>query len=165
MNRLYTVEGHPQTLTNCNISIENLLSQTCSENEQPNSEKPISAFVVEIMITKINKYLHFPLISYKEKGIRIYNDRCELPFKTTVDNFMLEYLVKYQQIEGIVLRGYIWTENKSFEIRNVIKNLFDLRTRYKQEKNPLEMIFKLLMNSAYGKTIQNVITKRNIYFR
>ena len=162
MYRLSLITGTPQCLTS-SISIQSLLSQTCGEDEQPNASKPFSAFVVEIEITKINKNRHFPLIVYKENQINRNNDICQLPIKMTVDNITLEDLVKYQGIEGNVIRGYVWSGEKSFLIRDVIKKLFDLRCLYKQEKNPLQEVIKLIMNSCYGKTIQKPIMEEEIY--
>ena len=162
MNRLALITGTPQCLTT-SIPIQSLLSQTCGEDEQPNPNKPFSAFVVEIEITKINKHRHFPLIVYKENHINRNDDRCKLPIRMTVDNITLEDLVKYQQIEGNVIRGYVWTGKKSFLIREVIQKLFNLRLQYKEEENPLQEVIKLIMNSCYGKTIQKPIMEQEIY--
>ena len=92
-----------------------------------NTMEPITAYIVEIEITKVNKHRHFPLTLYRKNGIN-YNDDKNLPITMTVDNITLEDLIKYQDIEFTIKRGYIWTGKKSFLIRDVIKKLFELNT-------------------------------------
>ena len=52
---------------------------------------------------------------------------------------------------------------KSFLIREVIQKLHNLRCEYKKTKNPLQLIIKLIMNSAYGKMIQKPITTQKLF--
>ena len=65
-----------------------------------------------------------------------------------VDNITLEDFVKYQGIECEIIRGYKWTDNKDYKIRDLIQNLHELRCKYKVENNPLQEVIKLIMNSA-----------------
>ena len=70
-----------------------------------------------------------------------------------VDHIMLEDLLKFQDCDIKVLRGYYYDGNRDYRIRDIIRNLFELRLKYKKEGNPLQEIIKLLLNSIYGKTI------------
>ncbi len=83
----------------------------------------------------------------------------------TVDNIMLEDLVKYQKIEYKVIKGYAWTGKKDFTIRDVIKQIYNARVIKKREGNPIQETLKLIMNSSYGKTIQRPIKKQFNYVR
>ena len=47
----------------------------------------------------------------------------------------------------------ITTKEEIIRINHVIKDLYNLRLKLKQDKNPAQMVIKLLMNSMYGKTI------------
>ena len=47
----------------------------------------------------------------------------------------------------------ITTKEEVKEINHVIKDLYNLRLKLKQDKNPAQIVIKLLMNSMYGKTI------------
>jgi hypothetical protein len=77
---------------------------------------------------------------------------------------MLEDLIKYQQIEFTIKRGYYWNGDKDYTIQSFIQKIFDLRNQYKKEHNPLQVVYRLIMNSAYGKTIQRPIdTKVKFY--
>ena len=161
MNRLYCVKGKPEVLKPEELNTTYLLNNTCGEDEQPNKNKPISSYVVEILITNINKHLAFPCVVYKDKETNTNkNDDGEIAIGKTavVDNITLEDWIKYNGLECEVLRGYKWTGEKSFLIRDIIQNLHLLRCEYKKTKNPLQLVIKLIMNSAYGKMIQKPIT-------
>lgn len=161
MKRLYCVKGKPEVLKPEELNTSYLLNHTCAEDEQPNKNKPISTYVVEIQITNINKHLAFPCIVYKDKTTNTNkNDDGEIAIGKTavVDNITLEDWIKYNGLECEVLRGYKWTGEKSFLIRDIIQNLHLLRCEYKKTKNPLQLVIKLIMNSAYGKMIQKPIT-------
>ena len=161
MNRLYCVKGKPEVLKPEELNTTYLLNNTCAEDEQPNKNKPISTYVVEILITNINKNLAFPCVVYKDKQTNTNkNDDGENAIGKTavVDNITLEDWIKYNGLECEVLRGYKWTGEKSFLIRDIIQNLHLLRCEYKKTKNPLQLVIKLIMNSAYGKMIQKPIT-------
>ena len=161
MNRLYCVKGKPEVLKPEELSTTYLLNNTCAEDKQPTKQKSISAYVVEIKITNIKKHLAFPCVVYKDKETNTNkNDDGEIAIGKTavVDNITLEDWVKYNGLECEIIRGYKWTGEKSFLIREVIQNLHLLRCEYKKTKNPLQLVIKLIMNSAYGKMIQKPIT-------
>lgn len=161
MKRLYCVKGKPEVLKPEELNTTYLLNNTCGEDEQPNKNKSISTYVVEIKITNINKHLAFPCVVYKDKSTNTNkNDDGEIAIGKTavVDNITLEDWIKYNGLECEVLRGYKWTGEKSFLIRDIIQNLHLLRCEYKKTKNPLQLVIKLIMNSAYGKMIQKPIT-------
>lgn len=166
MKRLYCVKGKCEVLQDEELDMNYLLTHTCSEDEQPSKEKPISTYVVEIQITKINKHLAFPCVVYKDKQTNTNrNDDSEFAIGKTavVDSITLEDWVKYNGLECKIIRGYKWTGEKSFLIRDVIQNLHLLRCEYKKEKNPLQLVIKLIMNSAYGKCIQKPITTNLVF--
>ena len=166
MKRLYCVKGKPEVLKPEELSTEYLINHTCSEDEQPSQEKPISTYVVEIKITAINKHLAFPCVVYKDKETNTNrnDDTTEAIGRTAViDNITLEDWIKYNGLECQIIRGYKWCGEKSFLIRDVIQNLHLLRCEYKKTHNPLQLVIKLIMNSAYGKMIQKPITTDTVF--
>ena len=166
MKRLYCVKGKCEVLKPEELDTNYLLTHTCAEDEQPSEEKPISTYVVEIQITNINKHLAFPCVVYKDKQTNTNrNDDSEIAIGKTavVDNITLEDWVKYNGLECKIIRGYKWTGEKSFLIRDVIQNLHLLRCEYKKTHNPLQLVIKLIMNSAYGKCIQKPITTNLVF--
>ena len=166
MKRLYCVTGKCEVLQDEELDTNYLLTHTCAEDEQPSEEKPISTYVVEIQITNINKHLAFPCVVYKDKQTNTNrNDDSEIAIGKTavVDSITLEDWIKYNGLECKIIRGYKWTGEKSFLIRDVIQNLHLLRCEYKKTHNPLQLVIKLIMNSAYGKCIQKPITTNLVF--
>ena len=164
MKRLYCVKGKPEVLKPEELNTEYLLNNTCSEDEQPGS-KLISAYVVEIKITAINKHLAFPCVVYKDTTTNTNrnDDTSAIGRTAVVDNITLEDWIKYNGLECQIIRGYKWCGEKSFLIRDVIQNLHLLRCEYKKTHNPLQLVIKLIMNSAYGKMIQKPITTSIVF--
>ena len=126
----------------------------------------ISCYVVEILITKVNKHLHFPLMVIKDKKTKTNRNTNEAEGqKLVVDNITLEDFVKYQKIECEIIRGYKWTDKKDFQIQDLIQKLHEYRCEFKKTKNPMQEVVKLIMNSAYGKMIQKPIKDKFVYLK
>lgn len=160
--RLKLATGKPKVIPEnwCGNSKE-LLNHLMDEQQlEPTKDKYISAFIVDIDITKIGKNLHFPIIMQKTKeGNRNVNECCSM----RVDNIELEDLIKFQQIEYTIKQGYYWEGVKSDVFSNEMYRIYQLRKEYKKQHNPLQEVLKLLMNSTYGKTIQKPIETKCVY--
>jgi hypothetical protein len=149
MHRLWIVKGKPHVIP------KPLLDYTALANAS-------TAFVVDIEITKIGRSLHFPLIVKRSKDGGNQNvNECVI---MRVDDIMLADLIKFQKIEFTIKRGYYWDGAKDYQIQSFIKHIFDMRNKYKKEHNPLQLVYKLIMNSAYGKTIQKPIDNTCRFF-
>lgn len=148
MSLLYTLKGPPKVITS-----EQLLNW--------NQEYPKwDGFFIEIEILSVGRILDFPLISYKEHGKRIF---CNRTGTMWVNDITLEDLQTFHQITYRPLKGYYYNEGKNFRIQEVIKTIFNLRLDAKKQKQAIEVVYKLLMNSCYGKTIiKPRHTKKNI---
>lgn len=146
MARLYTLKGHPKIVDPEQHSLAWLLSK--------------DGCFLEIDIQEVPKELDFPLINRQtEKGRHFSNE----PGPMFADNITIEDIVNYHHvpIDKIkVLRGYYYDEGKNFAIQKVIRKIFDARLKYKAEGNPIESIYKLIMNSCYGKSILKPVYKR-----
>jgi hypothetical protein len=89
---------------------------------------------------------------YNENGVRVFTN--EMVNETIyIDKTSLEDLLKFQSVEFEVIDGYYFNEGRNDQIKITIKHLYDLRKRLKKDKNPAQVVIKLLMNSMYGKTI------------
>lgn len=153
MRRLYTVQGIPHVIPQTELNFEFLSKQ--------------SAYIVEINITKVNKHYAFPLIVRKVNGLNLNDDNLadgEI-VKMVVDNIMLEDLIEFQKIEFEFVKGYYWDGEKDYTIQNEIQNIFYKRKEYQKAKNPLQNLYKLIMNSCYGKTIEKPVDKEYKYFK
>ena len=108
-------------------------------------------YFVRIKINKINNNLHFPLLSrITDQGIRLFDNVCGEYY---VDKIQLEDLIEFHDIEFEVLQGYYYDEGRNCIINKVIRKCFDERLKMKKVGNPLQLVYKLIMNSCYGKTI------------
>ena len=112
-------------------------------------------FYVEININRIQakgvKEYRFSLVFQNIDGTKIFKDE---PIKHFyIDKRGLMDLEQFYDIEYDVIRGYYYNEGFNNKINQLIKILFDLRAKYKKEKNPVQQTVKLLMNSIYGKSI------------
>ena len=172
MARLYTVEGRPKVIKPEQLNLDFLSKQ--------------SAYIVEIIITKVKKHLAFPLIVRKVGGLNLNDDNigaqravdelcseqaqravdelCSAAVKMTVDNITLEDLINFQKIEFKFVKGYYWDGPKDYTIQKEIRYIFNKRLQYKKEKNPLQQLYKLIMNSCYGKTIERPVEKDYKYY-
>ena len=107
------------------------------------------------MLKKVGKHYSFPLIRFEEDGENIWadDDRC-LNRRYVVDKRTLEDWVEFQHVEYDVIRGLYWNEGTTDALAKYIVELFEKRRELKKQKNPLEKVYKLILNSIYGKMIQ-----------
>lgn len=120
-------------------------------------------YFVEIKIKEVNKHYKFPLMSYvNDDGIRIFtNDMINK--NIFVDKVSLEDLIQFHKIEFEIIRGYYFNEGRNNKCGEVIRYLFNQRLEAKKNKNPIQEVFKLLINSAYGKTLLKPIEEETVY--
>lgn len=110
----------------------------------------VDGYCIKILVTHIERDLRFPICRLKtpEGGCNWTN---ELKAKTiTVDKWTLEDLVRHQGARYQILQGYYYDEGRNHRLGEVIKDMFDRRQRYKDEKNPLQLVLKIALNSGYG---------------
>jgi hypothetical protein len=115
--------------------------------------KKYDGYFVEIKIKKVGINRKFPLLSYvDENGVRMFSN--DMIGKTVyIDKIALEDAIEYQKIEFDIIKGYYFNDGFNYKIAETIKYLFNKRVEMKKIKNPIQMVYKELMNSAYGKTI------------
>tara|TARA_Y100000114_G_scaffold56845_2_gene52030 strand:+ start:2636 stop:6244 length:3609 start_codon:yes stop_codon:yes gene_type:complete len=111
-------------------------------------------YFIKVKITKVGKKYHIPCMSYVDSKTGIRNWTNEMVGKICyIDKTTLEDWKRFQEIEYDILCGYYYNNGRNSTINHVIKELFDIRLKKKKEKNPIQVVYKLIMNSAYGKTI------------
>ena len=112
-----------------------------------------SGIFVKCLITKIGKHRQFALCSVMtDKGVRDFTN--DLVGKEIyLDKQSIEDLIEFQEAELKILNGYYYDEGHNPKIKEVIRYLYDTRRQKKSEGNPIQEVYKLIMNSSYGKTI------------
>jgi hypothetical protein len=123
-------------------------------------------YFVEIKIHNIPIKRRFPLTSEKnEDGVRIFSN--EIHNNLIVDKIQLEDLIQFHGLsmdDFTILRGYYFNDGFNNRINKAIRYLFETRKQKKREDNPSQEIYKLIMNSAYGKSIMKEITTETTFF-
>jgi hypothetical protein len=132
------LQGRPKILQEENLNKEFLDNQ--------------DGYFIEILIKSVGKSYPFPLMSKVCKGIREWtNDMVNERFYC--DKTTLEDLINYHKIEYEIIRGYYFNEGRNYQIKETIQKIFKLRLIEKEKGNPIQEVYKLIMNSAYGKTL------------
>jgi len=123
----------------------------------------VDGYFIEIKIKEVNKHYKFPLMSFKtDEGIRNFtNDMVDRIIY--VDKISLEDLIKFHKIKFEIIKGYYYDEGRNPKVVEVIRDLFNERVKQKKLNNPIQNVYKLLMNSAYGKTLLKPIENETKY--
>lgn len=70
-----------------------------------------------------------------------------------VDNITLEDFIEFKKIGLELISGYYWSGDRDYRIQDEIRKIFNKRLEYKKQHDPFQQLYKLIMNSCYGKTI------------
>ena len=123
--------------------------------------KQYDGYFIEILVKNVKIKRSFPLASITDNGIRNFTNDL-IGKKIYVDKTSLEDLIKFQGFEFDVIKGYYFNDGFNSKIVEVINFIYNKRLELKKCGNVAQLIYKLIMNSAYGKTIQkshNTTTK------
>jgi len=134
------------------------------ENHDFNWIKMQDGYFIDITINSVGIKRKFPLMSYKnDAGVRVFtNDMVGRTIR--VDRYTLEDIIKFQAITFDVVRGYYFDDGFNTKVRDVITTIFNKRLDAKKVKNPIEMVYKLIMNSGYGKSIMKPVETESKFF-
>jgi len=134
------------------------------ENLDFNSIKNYDGYFIQIIIKSVGIARKFPTLSFvNDKGIRTFTN--DMIGKTIfIDKIALEDAIKYQNVEFDVIRGYYFDEGFNTKIKTTIQHIFNERKKLKAQNNPAEIVYKLIMNSAYGKSILKEIDTEIKFF-
>ena len=121
-------------------------------------------YFLQIVIKSVGIRRKFPTMSFvNEEGIRTFTN--DMIGKTIfIDKIALEDTIKYHNIEFEIVRGYYFDEGFNTKINETIQHIFNERKKLKAQKNKAEIVFKLIMNSAYGKSILKEIETEIKFF-
>ena len=112
----------------------------------------IDSYFIEIEVLENNVDRDFPLLSTYEGVSRNFTNEIQNTL-FYIDKIALEDVIKFHKIKFRITRGYYFNEGRNNRIGVVMRNIFNARLEMKKKTNPAQIIYKLLMNSAYGKTI------------
>lgn len=131
-----------------------LYSRTCLAN--------CSGYFVEFLITKVGVTSNFPLLSYKKDGLRCYTN--DMVGKTMhLDMIGLKSLIDFHRVSGRILQGYYYNSGRNSTVKPFVKMLYDKRAALKKDKSPLEKVYKLILLSGYGFTVQKEHSTHTVF--
>ena len=125
-------------------------------NAKYNDIKNYTHYFIRIKISSVGIKLKFPLLSRKnENGILNFtNDLCGDKIHY-VDKTTLEDLIKYQNIEFEIIDGIYYNDGRNYAICELVNELYEIRKEKVKKNNPIELVYKLVLNSIYGIMIEN----------
>lgn len=116
-------------------------------------------YYIQIKIVSLINKRAFPLQSIKNKeGTRIFTNNL-IGETIIIDKTALEDLIRFQGVSFEIIQGYYFNNGFNSKITDIIKFLFNKRLELKAVKSPAEKIYKLILNSAYGKLIEKEHTE------
>jgi hypothetical protein len=126
-------------------------------------EKQDGYFIL-VKVLKVGIKRDFPILSYinDDTGVRYFSNEMEGRL-VYVDRFTLEDFMEFQNGEVEIIQGYYFDEGRNETITEEINRVYETRSAKKKAGCPTQLIYKLFMNSAYGKTIMKASNTRTIY--
>jgi len=120
-----------------------------------------NSYYVKVNILNIPFKLDFPLLSTFVDNSRQYSNECtgiHYLSKPHLEDVVKHHSLKDEDYE--IICGYFFVAGSNNTLKEWIggeNGLFNERLKYKKTNQPLQNLIKLIMNSFYGKTIQNPI--------
>lgn len=102
---------------------------------------------IEYSINSVGEKLDFPIIYNRGKESIEYTNECT---DMITSGRYLNEIVKYHKVKFTIKRGYYFNEGYNSRIKTVMRKLFNIRLQKKSEHNPIQILYKLIMNSSYG---------------
>ena len=114
-------------------------------------------FIIQIQITAINKKQQNPFIARKTKdSLQYINEIPEDGLYVVIDKTTLEDYIQFHEIEYKFIDGIYWNEGYNNKFKCIL-DVFNERKEQKalktSEGDIKQNLIKLIMNSAYGKTL------------
>jgi len=121
-------------------------------------------YFVLVKVLTVGKHRDFPILSYLDDktGVRFFSNEMEGRL-VYVDRFTLEDFINFQDGTVKIIQGYYFDEGRNDTICEEINRIYETRSEKKKSGCPTQLIYKLFMNSAYGKTIMKASNTRTIY--
>jgi hypothetical protein len=128
------------------------------------NDPTIHYYVITVQITKVDKHLHFPILSYMDTFGGRHFSNIIVGKHITMDKVTWEDAQKFQGIEGELVCGIYFNEGGNAKIGKMIRYLYESRKVLKRMGNkPGEQVRKLMMNSSYGRTIMKPIPTEMVF--
>ena len=121
-------------------------------NNQDFNYKNHNYSVLTVKIHKVNKHQQIPFIAHRaDDSIQYLNEAPQ--GEIVIDSTTLQDYIDFHDIDYTIVDGVYWNSGVNKTMGQLINNLFNERLKYKKSNPALANVIKLMLNSAYGKTI------------
>ncbi|MEK9700226.1 MAG: DNA polymerase, partial [Candidatus Poseidoniales archaeon] len=118
--------------------------------------------VLTVRIKEVRKNQQMPFIAHRGDGVIDYLNKAPAE-PIVIDKTTLEDYIEFHDVVYEVLDGVYWNSGFNKRMGKVVETLFNARLEAKAAENDaLQNTLKLMLNSAYGKT---VLKKSNVSYR
>jgi hypothetical protein len=126
--------------------------------------KKQDGYFVEIEITHVGREYTMPQMSYidDKSGVRHWTNKM-VGKKTVVSKYQLESFIEFHKIQFNIIRGYYFDEGRNMKLGKVMEHLYHTRQKEKAKGSPINVVYKLLANSAYGKSLMKALEHNEHY--
>lgn len=139
-NRLAYLKGVPKVLQ------QNQLNKKFLDS--------VDGYFITIKIMNITKHRQFPLLTKvnEQRGVRYFTNDM-IGQAIFIDKYGLEDAIEFQAIDYDITDGCYFNEGRNDKVQQRVNVLYETRAEQKKKGNKIEQVYKLLMNSAYGRTV------------
>ena len=126
-----------------------------------------SGYFATFRIKSVGIRRRFPLLSFKKAdgSIEWKDDESVIGCEIDLDKIGHEDAINFQNVELEFLRGYYYDQSRNPKQGTLINMLYEKRLDCKKSKNTaLELVYKNILNSAYGKLYEKIYDTKTEFF-
>lgn len=139
------LRGHPKVIPD---------EWTVKDLEEATEDGNKGAWFAEITVLEVGKEWQMPICNYydHEENKRFFTN--DMVGRTMwCSSVTVQDMMKMQDVKVKIEKGYYFDEGYNVKIKDFITNIFNERLKMKAQKNPMQLVYKLMMNGAYGRLI------------
>lgn len=126
-----------------------------------------SEYFVTIKIKKFNKKPSMPNYYKIENNAKVWTNEVQEGTIFKCGRIALEDLIRFDGLEFEIIDGMGYPKEQGYNtnIRSLVNKLYNLRKIRKENKDPAEAVYKLMLVSIYGKTLLKAMKYKTHYIR
>lgn len=130
------------------------------------------AWFAQVAIKSVGRHWQMPICNYYDHETKKRTFTNDMVGKTMwCSNITIQDMMEMQDITVDIIKGYYFDQGYNTKIGEFITEIFEERLKMKKTKNPMQLVYKLMMNGAYGRLILKPIetdskfVRRDVNFR
>ena len=118
------------------------------------------AWFARVRIDSIGREWQMPICNYLDDGKRMFTNDM-VGREMWCSSVTAEDMIQFQDITFTILQGYYFNQGYNTKLKEFITNIFEERLKMKKVNNPMQLVYKLMMNGCYGRLILKPIEFEN----